>query len=78
MDSISNWCLGNSNMFYINSNHCTGNENLSIQFISRHGKFDQQVTHVKGNDQSVLGGNWMMDDGKLKTGDKSDDRAFDG
>ena len=54
------------------------------QFFSSDGKvernveFDQQVTHVKDNDQSVFGGTWMMDDGKLKTDDISDDLAFDG
>ena len=37
-------------------------------------EFDQQVATVKGDDQSVLGGNWMMDGGKLKTHDISDDR----
>ena len=53
---------------------------LSAEMEKSNVEFDQQVTCIKGNGQSVLEGDWMMDDGKLKTTDISDDidRAFDG
>ena len=58
----------------------TGAWEIATCLSNSHGMKTCLVVPVKGNDQSVLGGNWVMDGGKLKTDDISDDidRAFDG